>query len=97
MTSQFLHGGWLHVLGNLLFLWIFGNNVEDRFGRGWFLLFYLGGGVVAGAHPGRDRPDLDRPDDRRIRRDRRDARARTSSSSRGPGSPRSCSSASSTS
>jgi membrane associated rhomboid family serine protease len=49
VTSQFLHGGWLHVLGNLLFLWIFGNNIEDRLGRGWFLLFYLGGGVVAGA------------------------------------------------
>src|SRR6187551_2312499 len=40
VTSQFLHAGWLHVLGNLLFLWIFGNNIEDRLGRGWFLLFY---------------------------------------------------------
>ena len=48
ITSQFLHGGWLHLLGNLLFLWIFGNNVEDRLGRLRFLLFYLGGGVVAG-------------------------------------------------
>jgi membrane associated rhomboid family serine protease len=48
VTSQFLHGGWLHLLGNLLFLWIFGNNIEDRFGRAWFLLFYLGGGIVAG-------------------------------------------------
>jgi membrane associated rhomboid family serine protease len=47
VTSQFLHGGWLHVLGNLLFLWIFGNNVEDHFGRVPFLLFYLTGGVVA--------------------------------------------------
>ena len=43
MTSQFLHGGWLHVLGNLLFLWIFGNNIEDRLGRIAFLVFYLGG------------------------------------------------------
>lgn len=48
ITSQFLHGGWLHLLGNLLYLWIFGNNVEDRMGRLGFLLFYLTGGVVAG-------------------------------------------------
>jgi membrane associated rhomboid family serine protease len=48
LTSQFLHGGWLHLLGNMLYLWIFGNNVEDRLGRVGFLLFYLAGGVVAG-------------------------------------------------
>ena len=48
VTSQFLHGGWLHVLGNMLFLWIFGNNIEDRLGRVAFLAFYLGAGVVAG-------------------------------------------------
>jgi membrane associated rhomboid family serine protease len=48
ITSQFLHGGWLHLLGNMLFLWIFGNNVEDRFGRIRFLVFYLVGGTVAG-------------------------------------------------
>jgi len=47
ITSQFLHGGWLHLLGNLLYLWIFGNNIEDHLGRAWFLLFYLGGGVAA--------------------------------------------------
>lgn len=47
VSSQFLHGGWLHVLGNLLYLWIFGNNIEDRFGRLAFLLFYLAGGVAA--------------------------------------------------
>jgi membrane associated rhomboid family serine protease len=47
VTSQFLHGSWLHLLGNMLFLWIFGNNVEDRFGRLRYLLFYLGCGVVA--------------------------------------------------
>jgi len=40
-TSMFLHGGWLHLLGNMLFLCIFGNNVEDRLGRIRFLLFYL--------------------------------------------------------
>ncbi|HUP54157.1 MAG TPA: rhomboid family intramembrane serine protease [Methylomirabilota bacterium] len=48
ITSQFLHGGWLHILGNMLFLWIFGNNVEDRLGRIRFLAFYLVGGIVAG-------------------------------------------------
>jgi membrane associated rhomboid family serine protease len=45
--SMFLHGGWLHILGNMLFLWIFGNNVEDRLGRIPFLLFYLAGGIAA--------------------------------------------------
>ena len=47
LTSMFLHGGWLHLLGNAWFLWIFGDNVEDRLGHGRFLLFYLAGGVVA--------------------------------------------------
>jgi membrane associated rhomboid family serine protease len=47
ITSMFLHGGWLHILGNMLFLWIFGNNVEDRLGRIPFLLFYLVGGIAA--------------------------------------------------
>jgi membrane associated rhomboid family serine protease len=46
-TSMFLHAGWLHLLGNLLYLWIFGNNVEDRMGRPAFLVFYLVGGVAA--------------------------------------------------
>ena len=46
-TSMFLHGGWLHLLGNMLFLWIFGNNVEDRVGPIPFLLFYLVGGIAA--------------------------------------------------
>ena len=47
LTSMFLHGGWLHLAGNLIFLWVFGNNVEDVLGRGRFVLFYLGCGVVA--------------------------------------------------
>lgn len=46
-TSQFLHGGWLHVIGNLWALWIFGDNVEDRFGRRLYLGFYLACGVAA--------------------------------------------------
>ena len=46
-ASQFLHGGWLHLLGNMLYLWIFGNNIEDRLGRARFIVFYLGGGLVA--------------------------------------------------
>jgi membrane associated rhomboid family serine protease len=48
VTSLFLHGSWLHLLGNMLYLWIFGNNVEDRFGRAGFLGFYLLGGALAG-------------------------------------------------
>ena len=48
VTSQFLHGGVAHLLGNMLYLWIFGNNVEDRFGRIGFLAFYLFGGALAG-------------------------------------------------
>ena len=47
ITSIFVHGGWAHLLGNMLFLWVFGNNVEDRFGRLRFLLFYLGVGVLS--------------------------------------------------
>ena len=47
VTSQFLHGGWLHVLGNMLYLWIFGDNVEDRLGHGRYLFFYLGAGAAA--------------------------------------------------
>jgi membrane associated rhomboid family serine protease len=47
VTSMFLHGGFLHLGGNMLYLWIFGNNIEDSMGRGRFLLFYLLGGVVA--------------------------------------------------
>ena len=41
LTSMFLHGGWLHLGGNMLYLWIFGDNVEDAMGRGRFILFYL--------------------------------------------------------
>ena len=47
LTSMFLHGSWLHLLGNMLFLWIFGNNVEDAMGRVRFVVFYLLGGFAA--------------------------------------------------
>jgi len=46
-TSMFMHAGWLHILGNMLYLWIFGDNVEDRLGHGKFLLFYLLCGIAA--------------------------------------------------
>jgi membrane associated rhomboid family serine protease len=46
-TSMFLHGGWLHLIGNMWILWIFGDNVEDRMGRGRFVFLYLLSGIVA--------------------------------------------------
>ena len=48
VTSMFLHGGWMHLAGNMLFLWIFGDNLEDEMGHLPFLLFYLVAGVGAG-------------------------------------------------
>ncbi|HJT88089.1 MAG TPA: rhomboid family intramembrane serine protease [Bryobacteraceae bacterium] len=47
LTSMFLHGGWLHVLGNMWFLWIFGDNIEDILGHGKYLAFYLLCGIAA--------------------------------------------------
>ncbi|MFP5343453.1 MAG: rhomboid family intramembrane serine protease [Candidatus Limnocylindria bacterium] len=61
VTSQFLHGGWLHLLGNMLYLWIFGNNIEDRLGRLRFLGFYLAGGIAAGLSQMAIAPDSDIP------------------------------------
>jgi membrane associated rhomboid family serine protease len=49
LTCVFLHGGWMHFIGNVWILYIFGDNVEDRFGRVGYLLFYLGSGVLASA------------------------------------------------
>ena len=46
-TSMFMHGGWEHIIFNMLFLWIFGNNVEDALGRVRFLVWYLAGGIAA--------------------------------------------------
>jgi membrane associated rhomboid family serine protease len=48
LTSMFLHGSWSHVIGNMWYLWIFGDNVEDRLGHGRFVAFYLLCGVAAG-------------------------------------------------
>jgi membrane associated rhomboid family serine protease len=51
LSSMFLHGGWMHIIGNMWFLWIFGDNVEDRMGHGRFVVFYvLSGAVAALAH-----------------------------------------------
>ena len=63
VTSMFLHGSWSHVIGNMWYLWIFGDNVEDRVGHGRFVVFYLMCGILAaigqiadGARPRRCRP-----------------------------------------
>ena len=47
ITSQFLHGGFLHIAGNMLFLWIFGNNIEDKLGHVKYLVFYITCGILA--------------------------------------------------
>ena len=47
VTSMFLHGGWMHLLGNMWYLWIFGDNLEDRMGKLRYVIFYLAGGLVA--------------------------------------------------
>src|SRR5438034_3059979 len=63
VTSMFLHGGWLHLIGNMWYLWIFGDNIEDRLGHARYLAFYLGGGIVAAlvqyvARPGSQVPTV---------------------------------------
>src|SRR6185436_19095698 len=62
-TSMFLHAGWLHLIGNMLFLWIFGDNVEDRLGHVGYTVFYLVSGLAASAahilsNPASDLPTL---------------------------------------
>lgn len=47
-TAMFMHGGWMHLIGNMVFLWIFGDNIEDILGHLGYLLFYLAGGIAAG-------------------------------------------------
>lgn len=61
VTAMFLHSGAAHLAGNLLFLWIFGDNVEDRFGHGRFLVFYLAAGVAAGLAQAMAIPDSQIP------------------------------------
>jgi membrane associated rhomboid family serine protease len=56
-THMFMHGGWLHVIGNMLYLWIFGDNVEDRLGSGPYLIFYLLCGLVAAIGQGLVQPE----------------------------------------
>ncbi|MFV2092139.1 MAG: rhomboid family intramembrane serine protease [Hyphomicrobiales bacterium] len=48
VTYMFLHGGWMHLLGNMLFLWVFGDNIEDAMGHVRYLIFYLACGIIAG-------------------------------------------------
>ena len=61
LTSMFLHGGWLHLIGNMLYLWIFGDNIEDRLGRGRFVAFYLLCGAVAALGQGLADPQSEVP------------------------------------
>src|SRR5205814_7912010 len=56
-TSMFLHGSWLHIAGNMLYLWIFGNNVEDAMSRPRFVVFYLLCGIAAALAQGLAAPD----------------------------------------
>lgn len=60
-TSMFLHGGWMHLIGNLLYLWIFGDNVEDRLGHGRFVAFYLLCGIAAALAQALPAPDSQIP------------------------------------
>ena len=84
-TAMFMHGGLLHLGGNMLFLWIFGNNVEDAMGRVRFVVFYLLGGLAALALQIVVEPELDGADPRRLGRDRGRARRLHPALSRAPG------------
>jgi len=61
VTSLFLHGGWLHLIGNMWFLWVYGDNVEDVLGHGKYLLFYLLCGVIASSAQYAINPDSQIP------------------------------------
>ncbi len=90
LTSMFLHGSWMHLLGNMWFLWLFGNNVEDAMTRPRFVIFYLaertGGGVTAG----RRRSGLGDSDGWGVGRDQRGHGCVTLSSFRGFACSRCC-------
>jgi membrane associated rhomboid family serine protease len=60
-TSMFLHGGWMHLIGNMLYLWVFGNNVEDAMGHKRFILFYLSCGLLAALTQAVLNPDSEIP------------------------------------
>jgi len=75
ITSMFMHGGWFHLIGNMLFLWVFGNNIEDATGHGKFLIFYLRVWHRGGRNPNLRESAFDRAHGRRIRRDQRRPRA----------------------
>jgi membrane associated rhomboid family serine protease len=57
LTHMFVHGGWLHIIGNMLYLWIFGDNVEDRLGSATYLVFYILCGIVAAIGQGLVQPE----------------------------------------
>jgi membrane associated rhomboid family serine protease len=61
ITSMFLHGGWMHLISNMLFLWIFGNNIEDLLGRIRYLLLYLASGAIAALVQGLSAPSSQIP------------------------------------
>ncbi len=61
LTSQFLHGGWMHLIGNMLYLWIFGNNVEDAMGHVRFVIFYFLSGIAAALAQAIPNPDSTLP------------------------------------
>ena len=73
-TSMFMHGSWFHLLGNMLFLWIFGDNVEDKFGHLKFLIFYLLAGIAATFAQYAVNPEFEHSQCRRFGRNRRRAR-----------------------
>jgi len=60
-SSMFLHGGWMHLIGNMLYLWVFGNNVEDAMGHRRFILFYLSCGLLAALTQAVFNPDSEIP------------------------------------
>jgi membrane associated rhomboid family serine protease len=57
ISHMFVHGGWLHIIGNMIYLWIFGDNVEDRLGSGTYLVFYMLCGIVAAIGQGLVQPE----------------------------------------
>ena len=60
-SSMFLHGGWMHLIGNMLYLWVFGNNVEDAMGHRRFIVFYLACGLLAALTQAVLNPDSEIP------------------------------------